>query len=282
MRTLLVGASGQLGSAVKDALTWHGHGVMMELFTPSHETLDITNADAVGECVLASQPTVIINCAAWTDVDGAEIYTTRAYAINSDGAWNLASAAAAVGAWMIHVSTEYSDGPPSYVSGVYALSKLMGERRIVEPLPKSHTILRVSCLLSTHPNGWLANVISKASAGKLVGVSAQVTYPTTVDTAAKAIIELARKPMCGPFAVADYPAVSRHALACEALDAARIFRDPGAPQVIELSPSDTQRALRRVDSRLTGPFYGERSDWRPWLKQNAPLIAERERAAAST
>ena len=120
-----------------------------------------------------------------------------------------------------------------------------------------------------------------ASAGKTVRVASQVTYPTTVDTVARAIVALVHKPLLGTFAVADYPAVSRHALASMACDAAGIYRNPADPQILEVQPDTPNVAPRPVDSRLSAPFYGERADWRPWLKANAPLIAERERASAS-
>src|SRR5579875_3817337 len=100
--------------------------------------LDIRDAAAVDAAVRAARPDAVINCAAFTDVDGAEAREAEAQAVNADGAGNVAAAAAAAGAWTVHVSTDYVfdgrterpyvESDPVGPLGAYGRSKLAGER----------------------------------------------------------------------------------------------------------------------------------------------------------
>src|SRR6188472_3268381 len=100
MRLLVTGAAGMLGTDVVAAAA-AAHDVVP--FT-RHE-LDITDHDAVRAAVADTAPDAIINCAAWTDVDGAEADEAAATRVNGDGAAHLAQAAAAGGVRLVHVST---------------------------------------------------------------------------------------------------------------------------------------------------------------------------------
>ena len=103
MRLLVTGGAGMLGQAVAAAATRLGHDVV----ALSRAELDITDADHVRRVVAAAEPRAVVNCAAWTDVDGAETAEATATAVNGDGAGNVARAAAEVGARIVHVSTDY-------------------------------------------------------------------------------------------------------------------------------------------------------------------------------
>ncbi len=105
MRLLITGAAGMLGHDVCDAASAAGH----ELTALQHGQLDITDAPAVDDAIGAGRPEVVINCAAYTNVDGAETDdgSQLAFAVNGSGAGNIARAAAKAGAWTIQVSTDY-------------------------------------------------------------------------------------------------------------------------------------------------------------------------------
>src|SRR5262245_43210703 len=115
MRVLIVGANGMLGLDVIRAVQRSGH----QPLASDLPELDVTDAAAVSEALDDAQPEAIVNCAAWTDVDGAESHPQQAAAVNAAGAGNLAQAAARGGVPLLHVSTDYVfDGrPPLDASG---------------------------------------------------------------------------------------------------------------------------------------------------------------------
>ena len=99
MRLLVTGAAGMLGRDVVAAAESAGHDVI----ALARADLDITDADAVRAAIADARPDAVINCAAWTDVDGAEADEEAATRINGDGAGNLAAAAP----FLVHVSSDY-------------------------------------------------------------------------------------------------------------------------------------------------------------------------------
>ena len=103
MRVLVPGAAGMLGSDVVDAARARGH----EVVGLTRAELDVTDDAAVDEAVTRAAPDAIVNCAAFTDVDGAESDEVSAFAVNAHGAGNLARAATRSGARLVHVSTDY-------------------------------------------------------------------------------------------------------------------------------------------------------------------------------
>src|SRR5581483_11923862 len=103
MRLAITGAAGMLGQDLQAAAKAAGHEV---LAFPRAE-LDITDAAAVTRALADARPDAVVNSAAWTDVDGAESDEAGALAVNGTGAGNVARAAAACGAWTIHVSSNY-------------------------------------------------------------------------------------------------------------------------------------------------------------------------------
>jgi dTDP-4-dehydrorhamnose reductase len=132
MLVLVVGAGGQLGEAMADRLA-----VRHEVVSRTRAELDIARADAVRETVNAVCPDVIVNCAAYTDVDGAEADPVSALAANAMATRSLAQAAREFDATFVHFSTDFvfdgESGQPYRETdtpnprGVYAASKLLGE-----------------------------------------------------------------------------------------------------------------------------------------------------------
>ncbi len=135
MRVLVTGAAGMVGRALSEHCRSSGD----EVFGYDRVGLDISDAHRVLETIERDRPEAVINCAAWTDVDGCESDHARAQAVNAGGPENLAKASRQVGAILVTISTDYvfdgeKDGfytqrdDPNPRS-VYGVSKLDGERR---------------------------------------------------------------------------------------------------------------------------------------------------------
>jgi dTDP-4-dehydrorhamnose reductase len=150
MRILVTGAAGRLGTALVLELASAGHDVM----PLGRCALDIRRPEAVDEVVGRLRPDVIANCASFNAVDAAEIDPPAAFAINAHGPANLARAARAVGALLVHYSTDYvfdgrasepydEDAPTNPLS-VYGASKLAGEHEAAAA-PR-HYVLRLESL----------------------------------------------------------------------------------------------------------------------------------------
>jgi dTDP-4-dehydrorhamnose reductase len=198
MRILITGGAGMLGRDVAAAAEAAGH----EAISLPRGELDITSSGDVERALSELRPDAVVNCAAWTDVDGAESEYHRAVAVNGPGAGNVARAAAGVGAWTVHVSSDYvfdgakrepyleSDrvGPRSG----YGRSKLEGERAVAEGAPRGHTIVRSSWLFGTGGGCFPATILRLAAEReKLSVVDDQVGCPTFTGHLAGALVDLA-------------------------------------------------------------------------------------------
>ncbi len=134
---VITGAGGMLGQDVAAAARDAG----FEALAMGRGELDITDRGAVAKALASCRPRVVINCAAWTDVDGAEGDPPGALAVNAAGAGNVAAAADEVGAWTIHVSSDYVfdgakrepylESDPAGPLSAYGRSKLAGEEAVV-------------------------------------------------------------------------------------------------------------------------------------------------------
>ena len=165
MHLLVVGANGQLGRAVQAAC-----GPQHTLTVWGHADADISSP-AIIDQIEELRPEVVINCAAWTNVDGAEKEVDAAFATNAMGAWNLAAACEHVGAALVHVSTnevfagtpgrfyyEYDQPSPS---SVYARSKYAGEVAVSRLLKRLY-VVRVAWLFGPGGNNFPAKIIAAA------------------------------------------------------------------------------------------------------------------------
>jgi dTDP-4-dehydrorhamnose reductase len=175
-----------------------GHDVI----AMSRAQLDVVDAAAVRAAVDESRPDVVVNCAAYTNVDGAESEEAVAVAVNGDGAGHVAAAASGAGAWTIHVSTDYVfDGRASlpYVESdavgplsAYGRSKLAGERAVASAAPSSHTIVRSSWLFGAGGPCFPATMLRLgATREELSVVDDQIGCPTFTGHLAEALIGLA-------------------------------------------------------------------------------------------
>lgn len=188
-----------LGVDVEAAAVRAGH----EVTALSRSDLDISDRAAVAATLGVARPDVLINCAAYTQVDRAEEDAEAVSRVNGEGPGLLASAAVAAGAWMVHVSTDYvfdgakTSGPyvESDVTGprsVYGSSKLAGELAVAEAAPESHTIVRSSWLFGTGGPCFPATILRVArSRPEMRVVDDQVGSPTFTPHLATALMSLA-------------------------------------------------------------------------------------------
>lgn len=222
MRILITGAAGMLGHDVQRAARDGGHDVT----ALSHGELDIADRAATDAAVGAHAPDVVINCAAWTDVDGAEDYRDAAFAVNATGAGNVAAAAAAAGAWTIHVSSDYvfdGAGQRPYVEsdpvdplGAYGASKLQGEAEVAAAAPGHHTIVRSAWLFGTHGHCFPRTILRLAAEReRLTVVADQRGCPTFTGHLAPALLALAHDRVPGVLHVAGAGACSWFEFATE-------------------------------------------------------------------
>ncbi len=197
MRLLITGAAGMLGQDLLAAAATAG----VDAVPLTRAQLDITDADAVRAAVASAAPEVVVNCAAWTDVDGAESRPDAAHAINRDGAGNVARADAEAGAWTIHISSDYVfDGVKRepYVESdrvhplsAYGRSKLSGEEAVAAAAPSAHTIVRSSWLFGAGGPCFPATILGLAAERDAIAVvDDQVGCPTFTGHLAAAIVEL--------------------------------------------------------------------------------------------
>lgn len=164
-RLLITGASGMLGRDVQDVLGARPFTAL------SRAQLDILDLDAVGRAI--SGHDVVINCAAYTAVDDAETHEADAFAINAEGAQNLALAAHEVGATLIHVSTDYvfngqattpyGENDERDPLGAYGRTKAAGEELILEAYPAGSVIVRTAWLYGEHGPNFVATMLRLAS-----------------------------------------------------------------------------------------------------------------------
>jgi dTDP-4-dehydrorhamnose reductase len=214
MRLLITGAAGMLGRDVSAAAEGAGHDVV----ALARRDLDISDATAVNAAVAAVRPDAVINCAAWTDVDGAETHEADATRINGIGAGNLAAAAP----YLVHVSSDYVfDGSATepYVEAdrtgpvsAYGRSKLAGEEAVARH--GDHAIVRSSWLFGLHGKNFVATMLRIAEARDEVAVVAdQIGCPTFSGHLAPALVEVAENHLTGVLHVAGGGQCSWHELA---------------------------------------------------------------------
>jgi len=218
MKILVTGAGGQLGRCLQTALGRH------EVIALDRGALDITREGAVREAIAGYRPAIVINAAAFNDVDGAESRQAEAYAINAVGPRNLAVATAAAKISMVHVSTDYVfDGKTTrpYVEtdrtnplSVYAASKLAGEEAVRAENPQ-HRIARTAWLFWENGKNFLRAMHALASKPELRVASDQYGSPTYVPHLAEAIARLIATDLFGTFHLAGSGGASRWELVRE-------------------------------------------------------------------
>jgi dTDP-4-dehydrorhamnose reductase len=198
MKYLITGAWGQLGLALQEELTHRG----IDFVGANSSELDITKQLIVNQMVDLIKPNVMINAAAWTDVDGAESNESAAYSVNSLGPQNLAVAASKAGAQLVQISTDYvfsgdasspwSEKAPHNPQSVYGATKSEGENLVLKTLPSNSYVVRTAWLYSSIGKNFAKTMVDLAlnQKGEVRVVNDQIGQPTFVGDLAKQIVEL--------------------------------------------------------------------------------------------
>ena len=214
---VVTGARGQLGTAFRKILAEDA------VFLGRAE-LDLANLESIAPTLAAFEPTVVINCAAYTAVDRAEDDEEAVNLVNGYAVGELAGVCRDLGAKFVTFSTDYVfDGTKDggYVESdtpnpinAYGRSKLLGERLALEANPEA-LIVRTSWLLSgTHPN-FIAKMLELLAKGDVSVVSDQFGRPTIVDDLALATVEAMNRGVTGLLHLTNDGTTTWYRLACE-------------------------------------------------------------------
>jgi len=283
MRLLITGSGGMLAHDVRRVAERAGH----ELALVDLPELDITDAAAVDALFMRERPEACINCAAWTDVDGAETKRAQAHAVNADGAGNLARAAAGLGTPLLHISTDYVfDGTPPrdgegrprpYVESdptgprsVYGASKLEGERQVLAA-SAAHTVVRTSWLYGVDGRNFVDTMLGLAGEREAVQVvDDQVGCPTWSGHLAPALLGLLERQVHGLVHLAGAGEVSWNGFARE------IFRQAEVACRVEAATSE--QMARPAPRPAWSALASERAEvlpMPPWQDGLAGYLAAR-------
>lgn len=286
MRVIVTGAAGMLGQDLCAEARSAGH----EVIALSRGELDITDANAVARALTGAGAELVVNCAAWTDVDGAETHEDAAEAVNGAGAGHVAAAAASAGAWTVHISSDYvfdGRGRRPYVESdpvapisAYGRTKLAGERAVARHAPGRHTIVRSSWLFGAGGSCFPATIMRLAGERQqLTVVDDQVGCPTFTGHLAVAVTELiAGSPPPGIVHLAGGGDCSWYQFATEIVAAtgARCELIPG-------SSHELARPAPRPQYSVLGSERGGEvpalAHWREGLKEYLAAVAAPEASA---
>lgn len=203
MNILVTGANGQLGREVRLLARESGHRFVftdvVEAEGEQTTRLDITDAEAVRRCVRENDIQVVINCAAYTNVDAAEADEERADLLNATAPHNLAAAISEAGGLLVHISTDYVFGAEPYntpcredqqgtPTGAYGRTKLHGEQ-LIRRSGADHVIIRTAWLYSEYGRNFLKTMLQlTATRPTLKVVFDQVGTPTYALDLARAVM----------------------------------------------------------------------------------------------
>lgn len=297
-RIVITGAGGQLGGCLAAQATDQGRNVL----ALTSAQWDITDP-AAAEAIVTSGD-VVINCGAYTNVDGAESDEARAYAVNEAAPEHIARACARAGARLIHVSTDfvfagdfggaeprpYEPSDETSPRGVYACSKRAGEVAVLAALPEASQgiVVRTAWVYTGGTGSDFVAIMRKLAAGSDVNgpikvVDDQVGSPTYVADLADALLQVADDGVPGPILhAANEGVVSRFGLA------RAVFEECGADPE-RVNPVSTDEFPRPAPRPTYSALSGRQSvaagmaplrPWRPALvaalaASEGPVPAER-------
>jgi dTDP-4-dehydrorhamnose reductase len=273
VRIAITGAAGMLGQDLGHAAKAAGHDVLP---FPRAE-LDITDATAVAQVLDDARPDVVVNCAAWTNVDGAESDEAGALAVNGAGAGNVARAAAAAGAWTVHVSSDYVfdgtkrqpyvESDPVNPVSAYGRTKLAGERAVADAAPERHTTVRSSWLFGAGGPCFPATILRLAAErDELNVVEDQVGCPTFTRHLAPALVRIAERRPVGILHLAGDGSCSWYEFAREIVARAGLR--------CEVKPCSTAQMPRPATRPAYSVLRSRRGDAAPVLPQWRQGLAE--------
>ena len=274
---LVVGANGMLGQDLMGLLGERGRGVDLP-------DIDITDMVSVQQVLTSLRPKVVINCAAYTDVDGCESNTETAMQVNGEGVAFLALVTREIGAKLVQVSTDYvfdgSKGSPyreddlQQPLNIYGESKLAGELNV--DINPDNLLVRTQWLYGLHGKNFVETMLKLGQEkSELTVVDDQIGSPTWTMDLARGIIALIDKDCRGTYHCANSGHTSWNGFA------KAIFDEAGLPvQVLPMTTEQLNRPARRplystLDcSKLVADTGFAPQPWREALKQYLNLRKE--------
>ncbi|RIJ23749.1 NAD-dependent epimerase/dehydratase family protein [Henriciella barbarensis] len=279
---LVTGGAGRLGQAL-------GH---LGCTATGRDALDITDSASIRQAIHRSRPSLVINAAAYTNVDGAETETDRAHKINAAGAGLVAEACTAADIPLIHISTDmvFSQGRPDQPvneqadptpNSVYGQSKLDGELK-VRAAGGHHCIARVSWLFAGEGESFVSKMLAVAKQrDHLQLVDDEYGRPTHVEALAGHLLKLARHMLDASNAptllhLGPPEPVNRHGWAREIFDVSANYGGPSptmSPVPGSTFPTPAPRARGLVlDVNLADRLLGPMPAWQPMSETVVRII----------
>jgi dTDP-4-dehydrorhamnose reductase len=276
-RVLVTGGGGQLGGEFALLLG-------DQAAAPGHAELDVADQASVERAFALHRPELVLHCAAWTDVDGAESDPEGAWRANEQGSRHVARAARACGAALVGFSTDYvfaGDDPAGYdelsaVSprSVYGASKLAGERALLSEHPEGF-VVRTAWVFSPRGRNFLLTMLRLgAEREELAVVDDQVGCPTASSHLARATLELVERCAPGTYHLAGGGSTSWHGFA------GAIMEDAGLGARVEpISSSELQRPAPRPACSILRTVHADAPrlpHWRDGLRDCLASLANAE------
>jgi dTDP-4-dehydrorhamnose reductase len=281
MKVLITGAGGMVGGVLAE----HCRGLGDDVLAFDREGLDITDERATREAFGRLRPEAVINCAAWTDVDGCELDPQRAFLVNSQGVETLATASRLAGASFVTVSTDYVfDGVKAegfytqrddpHPASAYGAAKLEGERRAQIASART-SVVRTGLVFGPGGRNFLSTVVERARRGeRLKAISDSYGTPTYAPDLAARLRELAELDLPGVYHVVNSgEGTSYEGFARAAAEAAGVGEAEIEPVLMDSlkrpAPRPRNSRLRCLLSEAIG--LRPLRDWREALREFAGM-----------
>jgi dTDP-4-dehydrorhamnose reductase len=276
-RVLVTGGGGQLGREFAVLLAG-------DAAAPGHAELDVSDEESVQRAFSLHRPELVLHCAAWTDVDGAESDPDGAWRANEYGSRHVARAARARGAALVGFSTDYvfaGDDPTGYDErspvaprSVYGASKLAGERALLTEHPEAY-VVRTSWLFSPRGRNFLLTMLRLgAERDELAVVDDQIGCPTATSHLARATLQLLESCPPGTDHLAGAGSTSWYGFATA------IMQDAGLNARVEpISSSQLQRPAARPACSILRTVHADAPrlpHWRDGLRDCLAALANAE------
>ena len=287
MKILVIGANGQLGWELigqSKAFGFETQGI-------DQPQLNITDPIQVEEALLSYHPSLVVNAAAYTQVDRAETEQDMAFAVNRDGAENIAKACALIRSPLIHISTDfvfnglktalYSESDPISPINVYGQSKAEGEKAVRSRL-NEHIIIRTSWLYGVHGNNFVKTMLALGMKNqKIRVVTDQYGSPTAAPDLAEAIWTIAAgilsggKKEWGTYHYSGYGVTSWHRFSETIFDYARQDQTFKVEQIDPITSDEFEAAAQRpgysaLDCSHIEKTFGIKP--KPWQESLARIV----------
>lgn len=280
MKILITGSKGQLGTQITNIIN-NKESELGKISIVYYDAvvkgididvLDITDLNSVRKIMVDFAPNLVINCAAYTNVDGCEANEDTAFKANSIGPRNLAMACKEIGAKLVHISTDYifeGNGTKPYREydlanpvNVYGKTKLLGERYVEQQCSK-YFIVRTAWLYGLNGNNFVKTIIKAASTNRNIAVvNDQRGNPTNAEDLAYHILKLALTEEYGIYHCTGSGECSWYDFACKIVEYSKLNCSVKPITTEEYKKGASRPAFSSLDNMMLRCTVGD--EMRPW------------------